>query len=235
MPFLMQALVYLGAAVISVPIAKRLGLGSVLGYLIAGVVIGPFALSLVGEQTDIMKFAEFGVVILLFLIGLEVQPSTLWDMRKAIFGFGGAQVIGTSLAIAGVSMLLGLPWQTALAVGMVLAMSSTAIVLQTLDEKGLRQGPVGRAAFGILLLQDLAVIPMFALLPTLATIAPAVHEAAGGHGGASLVAHLPSWAQGCRCWRPSASWSAAAAIWCGRSSASSPRPGCARSSPPPPC
>ena len=197
MPFLLQALVYLGAAVISVPIAKRLGLGSVLGYLIAGVVIGPFALSLVGEQTDVMKFAEFGVVILLFLIGLEVQPSTLWDMRKAIFGFGGAQVVGTSVAIAGVSMLLGLPWQTALAVGMVLAMSSTAIVLQTLDEKGLRQGPVGRAAFGILLLQDLAVIPMFALLPTLATIAPPVHaEAAGGHGGASLIAHLPPWAQG---------------------------------------
>jgi glutathione-regulated potassium-efflux system ancillary protein KefC/glutathione-regulated potassium-efflux system protein KefB len=195
MPFLIQAMVYLGAAVISVPIAKRLGLGSVLGYLIAGVVIGPFALSLVGEQGDIMKFAEFGVVILLFLIGLEVQPSTLWDMRKAIFGFGGAQVVGTSLAIAAASMLLGLPWQTALAVGMVLAMSSTAIVLQTLDEKGLRQGPVGRAAFGILLLQDLAVIPMFALLPTLATIAPTVHEAAGGHG-ASLVAHLPRWAQG---------------------------------------
>lgn len=195
MPFLMQALVYLGAAVISVPIAKRLGLGSVLGYLIAGVVIGPFALSLVGEQTDVMRFAEFGVVILLFLIGLEVQPSTLWDMRKAIFGFGGAQVIGTSLAIAGVSMVMGLPWQTALAVGMVLAMSSTAIVLQTLDEKGLRQGPVGRAAFGILLLQDLAVIPMFALLPTLATIAPPVHAEAAGHGG-SVIGHLPPWAQG---------------------------------------
>jgi glutathione-regulated potassium-efflux system ancillary protein KefC/glutathione-regulated potassium-efflux system protein KefB len=196
MPFLLQALVYLGAAVISVPIAKRLGLGSVLGYLIAGVVIGPFALSLVGEQTDVMRFAEFGVVILLFLIGLEVQPSTLWDMRKAIFGFGGAQVVGTSVAIAGASMLLGLPWQTALAVGMVLAMSSTAIVLQTLDEKGLRQGPVGRAAFGILLLQDLAVIPMFALLPTLATIAPPIHAEAAGHGGGSLAAHLPPWAQG---------------------------------------
>jgi monovalent cation:proton antiporter-2 (CPA2) family protein len=193
--FLTQTLVYLGAAVISVPIAKRLGLGSVLGYLIAGVVIGPHALSLIGAQADVMKFAEFGVVILLFLIGLEVQPSTLWDMRKAIFGFGGAQVVGTTVAIAGVSILLGLPWQTALAVGMVLAMSSTAIVLQTLDEKGLRQGPVGRAAFGILLLQDLAVIPMFALLPLLATVAPPVHAAAGGHG-ASLVGHLPIWAQG---------------------------------------
>lgn len=193
--FLTQTLVYLGAAVISVPIAKRLGLGSVLGYLIAGVVIGPYALSLVGAQADIMRFAEFGVVILLFLIGLEVQPSMLWDMRKAIFGLGGAQVVGTALAIAAASLALGLPWQTALAVGLVLAMSSTAIVLQTLDEKGLRQGPVGRAAFGVLLLQDLAVIPMFALLPLLATVAPTVHEA-GGHGGGNLVAHLPVWAQG---------------------------------------
>ncbi|MBU4435798.1 MAG: monovalent cation:proton antiporter-2 (CPA2) family protein [Alphaproteobacteria bacterium] len=193
--FLTQTLVYLGAAVISVPIAKRLGLGSVLGYLIAGVLIGPYALSLVGAQADVMKFAEFGVVILLFLIGLEVRPSALWEMRKAIFGFGGAQVAGTSVAIAGVSMLLGLPWQTALAVGLVLAMSSTAIVLQTLDEKGLRQGPVGRAAFGILLLQDLAVIPMFALLPLLATVAPTTAASAEAHG-ASLVAHLPIWAQG---------------------------------------
>ncbi|ALL11997.1 monovalent cation:proton antiporter-2 (CPA2) family protein [Caulobacter henricii] len=193
--FLTQTLFYLGAAVISVPIAKRLGLGSVLGYLIAGVIIGPHALSLIGAEADVMQFAEFGVVILLFLIGLEVQPSTLWDMRKAIFGFGGAQVVATSVAIAGVAVLLGLPWQTALAVGMVLAMSSTAIVLQTLDEKGLRQGPVGRAAFGILLLQDLAVIPMFALLPFLATIAPEAHGEAAGHG-ASLVSHLPIWAQG---------------------------------------
>lgn len=191
---LTQTLVYLGAAVVSVPIAKRLGLGSVLGYLIAGVLIGPFALSLVGDQADVMKFAEFGVVILLFLIGLEVQPSTLWDMRKAIFGLGGAQVVGTALALAAAALAFGLPWQTALAVGLVLAMSSTAIVLQTLDEKGLRQGPVGRAAFGVLLLQDLAVIPLFALLPLLAIGAPQHAAEAGGHG-ASLVSHLPVWAQ----------------------------------------
>lgn len=191
---LTQTLVYLGAAVVSVPIAKRLGLGSVLGYLIAGVLIGPFALSLVGDQADVMKFAEFGVVILLFLIGLEVQPSTLWDMRKAIFGLGGTQVVGTALAIAAAALAFGLPWQTALAVGLVLAMSSTAIVLQTLDEKGLRQGPVGRAAFGVLLLQDLAVIPLFALLPLLAIGAPQHAAEAGGHG-ASLVSHLPVWAQ----------------------------------------
>jgi len=189
---LIQALVYLAAGVISVPIAKRLGLGSVLGYLVAGAVIGPFALSLVGEQADVMRFAEFGVVILLFLIGLEVRPALLWSMRKVIFGLGGAQVTATALAIGAAAMLMGLAWPTALAVGLVLAMSSTAIVLQTLDEKGLRQGPVGRAAFGVLLLQDLAVIPLFALLPLLAT-AP-VRQIADAHG-ASLITHLPAWAQ----------------------------------------
>jgi monovalent cation:proton antiporter-2 (CPA2) family protein len=189
---LIQALVYLAAGVVSVPVAKRLGLGSVLGYLIAGAVIGPFALSLVGQQADVMRFAEFGVVILLFLIGLEVRPALLWSMRKVIFGLGGAQVAATALAIGAAAMLMGLAWPTALAVGLVLAMSSTAIVLQTLDEKGLRQGPVGRAAFGVLLLQDLAVIPMFALLPLLAT-APVV-QISDAHG-ASLVTHLPAWMQ----------------------------------------
>jgi glutathione-regulated potassium-efflux system ancillary protein KefC/glutathione-regulated potassium-efflux system protein KefB len=188
---LIQALVYLAAGVVSVPIAKRLGLGSVLGYLIAGAVIGPFALSLVGQQADVMRFAEFGVVILLFLIGLEVRPALLWSMRKTIFGLGGAQVLATALAIGGAAMLLGLDWRTALAVGLVLAMSSTAIVLQTLDEKGLRQGPVGRAAFGVLLLQDLAVIPLFALLPLLAR--EPIHMIAAHDG--NLVSELPGWAQ----------------------------------------
>lgn len=193
---LLQALVYLAAGVVSVPIAKRLGLGSVLGYLIAGAVIGPFALSIVGEQADVMRFGEFGVVILLFLIGLEVRPALLWSMRKTIFGLGGAQVLATGLVIAAAGMGLGLDWRTAIAVGLTLAMSSTAIVLQTLDEKGLRQGPVGRAAFGVLLLQDLAVIPLFALLPLLAVHAPAAHEAAGGgHGEGSLIGELPAWAQ----------------------------------------
>jgi monovalent cation:proton antiporter-2 (CPA2) family protein len=197
---LLQTLVYLGAAVIAAPIAKRLGLGSVLGYLIAGVVIGPFALSLVGRQEDVMKFAEFGVVILLFMIGLEVRPALLWSMRKTIFGLGGAQVVATALAIGAVSIALGLDWKTALAVGLVLAMSSTAIVLQTLDEKGLRQGPVGRAAFGVLLLQDLAIIPLFALLPLLSAapahlVAETAQAAGGGHGEGSLIAGLPAWLQ----------------------------------------
>lgn len=193
--FLIQALVYLTAGVVSVVAAKRLGLGSVLGYLIAGLIIGPFALNLVGEQADVMKFAEFGVVILLFLIGLEVRPALLWSMRKTIFGLGGAQVLATAFAIAAAAALLGLDWRTALAVGLVLAMSSTAIVLQTLDEKGLRQGPIGRAAFGVLLLQDLSVIPLFALLPLLATHAPVAASAVQTHGAGSLIASLPAWLQ----------------------------------------
>ncbi len=194
--FLIQALVYLSAGVVSVVLAKRWGLGSVLGYLIAGLIIGPYVLSLVGEQADVMKFAEFGVVILLFLIGLEVRPALLWSMRKTIFGLGGAQVLATAFAIAAASALLGLDWRTALAVGLVLAMSSTAIVLQTLDEKGLRQGAIGRAAFGVLLLQDLSVIPLFALLPLLATHAPVVAAgAAQAHGAGSLIGALPAWLQ----------------------------------------
>jgi monovalent cation:proton antiporter-2 (CPA2) family protein len=187
---LLQALVYLAAGVISVPIAKRLGLGSVLGYLIAGAVIGPFALSLVGQQADVMKFAEFGVVILLFLIGLEVRPALLWSLRGTIFGLGGAQVGITAAVVGGASMLFGLDWKSALAVGFVMAMSSTAIVLQTLEEKGLRNGPVGQAAFGVLLLQDLAVIPLFALLPLLSP-----HGMMAPTEGASLLGRQPAWLQ----------------------------------------
>lgn len=192
---LIQALVYLTAGVVSVPIAKRIGLGSVLGYLIAGVIVGPFLLDLVGEPADVMKFAEFGVVILLFLIGLEVRPALLWRMRTAIFGLGGGQMVGTTLIMAAAGLALGLDWRTALAAGAVLALSSTAIVLANLEEKGMRQGAVGEAVFGVLLFQDLAVIPLFALLPLLAMGAP-VHDvaAAGGHG-ASLLVGLPAWAK----------------------------------------
>jgi monovalent cation:proton antiporter-2 (CPA2) family protein len=188
---LIQALVYLAASVIAVPIAKRAGLGSVLGYLIAGAAIGPFALHLVGNQADVMGFAEFGVVILLFLIGLEVRPALLWTMRAAIFGLGAAQlaVIGLLLALA--AILLGLPWQQALACGAILAMSSTAIVLQTLEEKGLRRGAVGTAAFGVLLFQDLAVIPLLVLLPLLAVAPIVTAPGAGGlHGWLHAVAVL---------------------------------------------
>ncbi len=189
---MIQALVYLAAGVISVPIAKRLGLGSVLGYLIAGVLVGPFLLDLVGDSEDVMRFAEFGVVILLFLIGLEVRPALLWRMRAAIFGLGAAQMGITAALVAAGGLALGLDWRAAVAVGLILAMSSTAIVLQSLEERGLRQGPVGVMGFGVLLFQDLAVIPMFALLPLLAIAPAAPVEAA--HGGDMLGA-FPQWVQ----------------------------------------
>jgi len=186
---LREALVYLAAGVFSVPLAKRLGLGSVLGYLIAGVIIGPYALNLVGEQGDVMRFAEFGVVILLFLIGLEVRPALLWRMKTSIFGLGAAQMLGTAALLGAAAAAMGLDWRTAFAAGLILAMSSTAIVLQSLDEKGLRQGAVGEAAFGVLLFQDLSVIPLFALLPLLGAVggAPPV---ATTH---TILEGLPGW------------------------------------------
>ena len=185
---MIQALVYLTAGVVSVPIAKRLGLGSVLGYLIAGALVGPYLLNLVGEAEDVMHFAEFGVVILLFLIGLEVRPALLWQMRTSIFGLGTAQLAVSGAAIGAVVLMLGADWRVALAAGLILALSSTAIVLQNLEEKGLRQGPIGQAAFGVLLFQDLAVIPLFALLPLLAVGAAGV---ASGHEG--VLGALPAW------------------------------------------
>lgn len=184
---LIQALVYLTAGVVSVPIAKRLGLGSVLGYLIAGVLVGPWMLDLVGEPGDVMRFAEFGVVILLFLIGLEVRPALLWQMRTSIFGLGAAQMAVCAAAVGAVALALGADWRVAAAVGLILAMSSTAIVLQSLEEKGLRQGPIGQAAFGVLLFQDLAVIPLFAFLPLLAAGPAAGAVEAHGHGGGVLA------------------------------------------------
>jgi glutathione-regulated potassium-efflux system ancillary protein KefC/glutathione-regulated potassium-efflux system protein KefB len=188
---LVQALVYLAAGVISVPVAKRLGLGSVLGYLTAGVLIGPFLLNLVGAPREVQGFAEFGVVILLFLIGLEVRPAQLWKLRTSIFGLGLAQVLGTAALVAAASLVFGLDWRAGAAVGLILAMSSTAIVLQSLEEKGLRQGPVGQVSFSVLLFQDLAVIPLFALLPLLA---PAGVASAVSHA-ANLLGALPGWAQ----------------------------------------
>lgn len=164
-----MAFIFLLAAVISVPIAKRLGLGSVLGYLMAGAAIGPFALQLVGhDMENIMHFAEFGVVMMLFLVGLELQPSLLWKMRLPILGLGGLQVLLTSLAIAGLGILLGYEWQHTLAVGLILSLSSTAIVLQSMNEKGLMPTEAGQSSFAVLLFQDIAVIPMLAVLPLLA-------------------------------------------------------------------
>ena len=205
--FFAQAFVYLAAAVIAVPIARRLGLGSVLGYLIAGMVIGPFALGLIGEEgQDVMHFAEFGVVMMLFLIGLELRPALLWQLRKPILGLGGLQVGVTTVLLTAIGIGVGLAWQTALAVGMTLALSSTAIVLQTLNEKNLMGTDGGQGAFAVLLFQDISVIPMLALMPLLAlggaTGGGAGHDAgeagyaeAGGSHTTSWVEGLPAWEQ----------------------------------------
>ena len=148
--FLFQATIYLATTVIAVPIAARLGLGSVLGYLLAGLLIGPI-LGLVGANADLQHFAEFGVVMMLFLIGLELEPRALWDMRTKLIGLGVSQIVLTMLLIAGGAMLLGQPPAAALAIGMIFALSSTAIVLQTLTEKGLMRTAGGRSAFSVLL------------------------------------------------------------------------------------
>jgi len=167
--FFYQALVYLIAAVVSVPVAKRLGFGSVLGYLLAGIIIGPFVLKFIGtEGEDVMHFAEFGVVMMLFLIGLELKPNLLWDMRRSIFGLGGLQLVLSAALIGGVLILLGRDPRESMAIGLMLGLSSTAIVLQTLTEKGLIKQAAGQASFSVLLFQDMAVIPILALLPLFA-------------------------------------------------------------------
>lgn len=163
-----QAVVYLCAAVVFVPVAKRLGLGAVLGYLLAGATIGPWVLGLVGtEGHEVMHFAEFGVVMMMFLVGLELRPALLWELRRPILGLGGLQVVGCAAAVAGLAMLLGVAPKPAFAIGLVLAMSSTAIVLASLGERGLLKSPGGQASFSVLLFQDIAVIPILALFPLL--------------------------------------------------------------------
>jgi glutathione-regulated potassium-efflux system ancillary protein KefC len=181
---LAQVFLYLAAAVVVVPVAKRLGLGSVLGYLLAGVVLGPYAMKLVGrEGQDVMHFAEFGVVMMLFLVGLELKPTLLWSLRRPILGLGGAQVVGTAAAVLVVAMAFGQSWRAAAALGLILAGSSTAIVLQSLTEKSLLRSEGGQAAFSVLLFQDIAVIPMLALFPLLAMPGAAPAAAAGGRPG----------------------------------------------------
>ena len=168
MHLLEQAAIFLLTAVLLVPLFQRLKLGAVLGYLAAGMAIGPWGLGMVGEVQATMNFAEFGVVLLLFLIGLELQPSRLWVLRKPVFGLGGAQVAVTTLALLVACLPFGLDWRAALVVGFGLAMSSTALVISSLAERGQLAQRHGRDAFAILLFQDLSVIPMLALLPLLA-------------------------------------------------------------------
>jgi glutathione-regulated potassium-efflux system ancillary protein KefC len=164
---LTNALVYLAAAVLAVPLSKRLGMGTVLGYLAAGILIGPYGLKLIANVEDALHFAEFGVVLLLFLIGLELEPDRLWALRRPIFGWGGAQVAGVTLALFGAALLLGVGWKVALIAGLGLSLSSTAIALASLEERNLMPTPAGQAGFAILLFQDIAAIPMIAIVPLL--------------------------------------------------------------------
>jgi glutathione-regulated potassium-efflux system ancillary protein KefC len=170
---LRDAIVYLGAAVVCVPIAKRLGLGSVLGYLLAGCLIGPWGAGFVSDVESILHFSEFGVVLMLFLIGLELDARRLWQMRGPVFGGGGAQMLACGGLLAAALLAVGLAWQAALAAGMALAMSSTAIAVQTMSERNLLGAPVGKAGFAILLFQDIAAIPLIALVPLLGSAGPA--------------------------------------------------------------
>jgi monovalent cation:H+ antiporter-2, CPA2 family len=191
--FLFQAMVYLLAAVIMVPVAKKTGMGSVLGYLLAGIIIGPYVLKIIGEEgADIMHFAEFGVVMMLFVIGLELQPELLWKMRKSIIGLGGLQVIISAVCIAGIAIALGLNVRESIAIGLAFSLSSTAIVLQTLHEKGLMKSSGGQSAFSVLLFQDIAFIPMLALFPLLIINTPEANLSDTSHS-TSPLAHLPGW------------------------------------------
>lgn len=203
METLLQAFIFLSAGVVAVPIASRLGLGSVLGYLIAGVIIGPAIMNLIPDTDQLMHFSEFGVVMMLFLIGLELQPALLWRMRVPILGLGGLQMILTTAAITGIAMMFNQAWQTALAIGLILSLSSTAMALQILGEKNLMKASSGKSGFAVLLFQDIAVIPIIAILPLLAVSSPVVTSLAASAGEAAshhvndgnLISHLPGWQQ----------------------------------------
>jgi monovalent cation:H+ antiporter-2, CPA2 family len=191
--FLLQVTVFMIAAIICVPLAKRLGMGSVIGYLAAGILIGPFVLGFVGnEGDDIMHIAEFGVVMMLFLIGLDLEPARLWKLRKTILGTGLTQVILTMVLVAALSYAIGMPWQGSLAIGMSFALSSTAIVLQSFKETGRLDTEGGRNSFSILLFQDIAVVPILALLPLLAFSPMGYSEGEE----VSVFDWLPAWLQG---------------------------------------
>ncbi|MBY6013676.1 cation:proton antiporter [Qipengyuania gaetbuli] len=194
--FLILAFLILVAGVVAVPLASRFGLGSVLGYLLAGMAISPVLGALNVDVEALQVFAEFGVVMMLFIIGLEMEPKRLWAMRSKLLGLGGGQVVLTTLAITGIALMDAQPWQTALAIGMVLALSSTAIIVQTLTEKNLLRSEGGEASFSVLLVQDVAVIPILALLPVLAMpelyASGAVHGQ-GGHVGLDLTANMSVW------------------------------------------
>jgi len=166
--WLSGSLVYLAAAVIAVPLSRALGLGAILGYLAAGIAIGPWGLGLVGNVQDVLHFAEFGVVLMLFLVGLELEPRRLWSLRGPIFGWGSVQLFGSAALMTAVAMAFGVDWRVALAASLALADSSTATGLRAMADRNLMQTTSGRSMLSVLLLQDVAAIPILALLPLLA-------------------------------------------------------------------
>lgn len=178
--WLTGALVYLSAAVLAVPLAKKLGLGSIIGYLVAGIAIGPWGLRLITDPQDMLHFAEFGVVLMLFLVGLELEPRRLWALRKPIFGWGSVQLAGSALLLAAVAVGCGVRWQLALVASLGLALSSTAIGLGVLAERNLMSTTGGQSLLSVALLQDIAAIPILALVPALAL--SGAHDAEPGHG-----------------------------------------------------
>ncbi|GGZ36198.1 monovalent cation:proton antiporter-2 (CPA2) family protein [Asticcacaulis endophyticus] len=194
---LINIFIFLAAACVVVPLASRFKLGSVLGYLIVGVLIGPFALGLIDQPERIMGFAEFGVIMMLFLIGLELEPDTLWRLRRSIIGMGGLQVVVTSVAIMLIGVAMGHDWQTTLAVGMALSLSSTALVMQMLQEKKLLHTNVGQTSFSVLLFQDIAVIFILILLPFLAASLGVPESRIANEAGHAdgLLAGAPAWMQ----------------------------------------
>ncbi len=195
--FLANAVIYILAAIVCVPLAKRLGMGSVLGYLLAGILIGPYLLGFItneGQGQDIMHATEFGVVMMLFLIGLELEPKNLWKIRDLIIRIGLSQVLVTAILVFVIGVLIPIPWQKSLAIALSMALSSTAIVLQSLKERNEMNSQLGKMSFGVLLMQDISVIPILAILPLLVVATPeiSVEHTDGMHG---LIDSLPGWAQ----------------------------------------
>lgn len=187
---LIQALIYLGSAALIVPIAVRLGLGSVLGYLIAGCIIGPWGLRLVTDAESILHFAEIGVVLMLFVIGLELDPQRLWKLRASVFGGGALQMLVCGLLLGAFCMALGLRWQVAVLIGLTLGLSSTAIAMQAMNERNLMVSQMGRSAFAVLLFQDIAAIPLVAMIPLLAASGGATTLGAFALSALKVVAAL---------------------------------------------
>jgi glutathione-regulated potassium-efflux system ancillary protein KefC len=185
--WLSSSLIYLGAAVLAVPLSKALGLGSIIGYLAAGILIGPWGIGLVGQVEDVLHFAEFGVVLMLFLVGLELEPRRLWNLRRPIFGWGGAQVAACTAALFAAGVLAGFSWRVSLVAALGLALSSTAIALQVMGERNLLPTSSGQAGFAILLFQDVAAIPILALLPLLAAAPQAADSGGSGWAQAARI------------------------------------------------